>query len=442
MSELQLRKLRFRVTGDAAVRRLRPILESPVWAENYGVTWEMVDTAESRVQQPLDFVYETTVSREWSEFHSAAGVRNKLSGSSVLEDKARMALLQRESMSLPGLATEVMKDVSAVGAWAQERWGDVRELNVEEDDGKCLVRGMVLSASTISLSPIFIFLMIYCVDWWCVKASKGNGGADVWVIHRGNAGTVVKSLRAGEEYVVQRYVARPLLWNDRKFHFRAYAVLGAAMKAWLYTGAYILSASKAYHLSAASPDLADDLVHITNLAVNKHTPGHPGQVPCCVQTEYPQLWGGMLALWGSVVEGAAPFMREQSSPHHFEFFGLDIIADQSGRVWLIEANRMPGLQSSKQNKEKEDVFYNDMILRLVCLVTRHLLFEDEGEINSDEGEPPASAAIGGTGLRFSEVPVGSAGSEANTSSKELWKNVLRFAAYSKKLSSGQVTKSD
>lgn len=78
-------------------------------------------------------------------------------------------------------------------------------------------------------------------------------------------------------------MARPLLWRGRKFHFRAYAVVRSDMSAWLYRTAYILCASKPYSLRGASTDglqadLTDELMHISNLAVNKHTEGHPGQV--------------------------------------------------------------------------------------------------------------------------------------------------------------------
>lgn len=79
----------------------------------------------------------------------------------------------------------------------------------------------------------------------------------------------------------QRYVARPLLWRGRKFHFRCYATLSADLSSWLYRRAYILCASRPYTLgrgAKAETGLADDLVHISNLAVNKHTKGHPGQV--------------------------------------------------------------------------------------------------------------------------------------------------------------------
>jgi hypothetical protein len=41
-------------------------------------------------------------------------------------------------------------------------------------------------------------------DWWAVKASRGNGGKDVWIVHQANYLTVIPSLPIGEEYVMQR----------------------------------------------------------------------------------------------------------------------------------------------------------------------------------------------------------------------------------------------
>lgn len=90
-----------------------------------------------------------------------------------------------------------------------------------------------------------------------------------------------------------------MLWRGRKFHFRCYAAVTADMSAWLYRTAYILCASLPYSLETnslktnpleansletdggmgdAQSGLTDELMHISNLAVNKHTTGHPGQV--------------------------------------------------------------------------------------------------------------------------------------------------------------------
>lgn len=46
----------------------------------------------------------------------------------------------------------------------------------------------------------------------------------------------------------------------------------------------------------------------------------------------------MLDLLRSLVEAAGPFMEHQASTAHFEFLGLDVLADEMGGVWLIEGD--------------------------------------------------------------------------------------------------------
>jgi Tubulin-tyrosine ligase family len=69
---------------------------------------------------------------------------------------------------------------------------------------------------------------------------------------------------------------------------------------------------------------------------------------------------------------AFAYMRHQRSDRNFEFFGLDIIPDTNGICWLIEINRLPGLESSKNNKEQEDIFYNEMMDQLLNIVLKPL----------------------------------------------------------------------
>ena len=42
------------------------------------------------------------------------------------------------------------------------------------------------------------------------------------------------------------------------------------------------------------------------------------------------------------MEAATPFMQHQANPNHFEFLGLDIIADTAGGVWLLEGEEAVG----------------------------------------------------------------------------------------------------
>lgn len=46
-----------------------------------------------------------------------------------------------------------------------------------------------------------------------------------------------------------------------------------------------------------------------------------------------------MELLRSLVESATPFMQHQAAPGHFEFLGLDFIADEGGGVWLMEGER-------------------------------------------------------------------------------------------------------
>ena len=52
-----------------------------------------------------------------------------------------------------------------------------------------------------------------------------------------------------------------------------------------------------------------------------------------------KLFEGINSMWSAVVGAAHPYMQQQLSPLHFEFFGVDVIADTSGQCWLVEANR-------------------------------------------------------------------------------------------------------
>ena len=58
----------------------------------------------------------------------------------------------------------------------------------------------------------------------------------------------------------------------------------ADLTALVYEKCYILTAGMDYQT-----DTADITSHITNLSVNKHMPGYPGQVPCDLPTEFPEV---------------------------------------------------------------------------------------------------------------------------------------------------------
>ncbi|CAN0287922.1 unnamed protein product, partial [Phaeothamnion confervicola] len=208
---------------------------------------------------PLAFVYETTATKDWRRRHQEAGVLNRLHGLAVVEDKGNAALLQC-TMAVPTLESHVLPDRAAVAAWAASRWGS----KTAAGSVACRLDAGAGAGGGTGDS-----------DWWCVKATRGNGGTDVWVLRDISAAAVLPRLPAGDAFVLQRYVCRPLLRAGKKFHLRAYLLWRADGAAWLYRRAYALAASRDFEAHAHEDD---ELVHITNLSRNKKTEGYPGQV--------------------------------------------------------------------------------------------------------------------------------------------------------------------
>ena len=200
-------------------------------------------------------------------------------------------------------------------------------------------------------------------DWWAVKASAGNGGGDVYFINESNYRTVLPTIPKNMEYVIQKYVKAPLLFRKKKFHFRCYSTMHANGMAMVYDMGFVLCCGVPYDASSSDPTS-----HITNLSINKKIKGHPGQIPTLLSA-YPAAFEQICDIWAAVVNEASVYMSEQRSQKHFEFFGLDIIIDSANRCWLIEINRLPGLESSNNAmKEDEDTMYDDMMTRLLDIV--------------------------------------------------------------------------
>ena len=63
------------------------------------------------------------------------------------------------------------------------------------------------------------------------------------------------------------------------------------MSALLYEKAFILTAGESYDTSNTNVHS-----HITNLSVNKKFLNHPGQVPCDLTVEYPQVTSNIILI--------------------------------------------------------------------------------------------------------------------------------------------------
>jgi hypothetical protein len=85
------------------------------------------------------------------------------------------------------------------------------------------------------------------------------------------------------------------------------------------------------------------------------------------------VFSALSTLWSEVIQAITPYLRHQRHAQHFDFYGLDVIADQNGNCHLIEVNRLPGLESSQNNKLEEDKMYNQMMIQALRLLLLPIL---------------------------------------------------------------------
>lgn len=172
MSELGERPTIFyRITGKQSIERIKPLMNA--LAKQGSVSFVDVDDVPDKTDVQLNFVWETACEKSSRAAHNNALVLNKLHNSQVIESKASLAFLQRRMIYPDLLDTIVVENASTVKLWISTKW-------------------LVGTEST--------------EDWWAVKASKGNGGRDVWVMNKSNVEEVLNELPADDEYVIQRFL--------------------------------------------------------------------------------------------------------------------------------------------------------------------------------------------------------------------------------------------
>jgi len=264
---------------------------------------------------------------------------------------------------------------------------------------------------------------------WVLKASESSCGARVLPFRAGEdgelpAGTAValeEWCAEGRPWLVQRYVAPPLLWRGRKTHLRAYVlVVGApaAENVWVNELVMVMSATSAW----TDTEMEDSAAHVTNNCAQP-APDGDGTAPptnCTLQEFCAEAFaaaGGaaqhasMRADVARAVSRAFDAVSRSSKSYFatqscFELFGVDLMFDDQLRCWLLEVNSMPGLE----------ILGDDRRERMLSDVLDKVLPTEEQDEAEEKAEPAAghvnsfrlatvwAAEGGGGGGRLERLP--------------------------------------
>jgi hypothetical protein len=191
---------------------------------------------------------------------------------------------------------------------------------------------------------------------WVVKPARLARGTGVSVVaSASHAREAARLLNCSSVVVIaQEYVQPPLLLHGHKFDLRVFFLLTqwAPATAYVYSSPYARVAPLPY-----SDDDMSKMAHVTNRQISKHFQGSDARFGESWQWSHLQLdaylrasgsgkmwssqvWPGILALARSIAHSLPPAQHRSGS---FQLFGLDVLVDAHGGVWLCEVNAGPGL---------------------------------------------------------------------------------------------------
>uniref|UniRef100_A0A7S2SNY1 Tubulin-tyrosine ligase n=1 Tax=Mucochytrium quahogii TaxID=96639 RepID=A0A7S2SNY1_9STRA len=298
--------------------------------EGSGITFRRVDETSKG-----DFAWVHTPNQDSSKCYSEAKVRggNAVSGTHVLEDKFKLALLNQKTQS--NIESLVFIGAAQVERWAAKYW------------------------STDTHSD----------QLWMVKDSGANCGDGLFVTGRSNWSAVVEELHASERqskrtirFVIQKYIENPELWKGKfKYHIRMYVVVRGDLSAYLHSTALVHVANKPYNVQAIG--LSDKEIHLTNVSKNHHNEDLFHGCPIVHLRTYlgDDRMNKVLRLFRETFESARPYMMNQKSPFDFSHIGADIMFDQAGEPYLLECNIPPCIGNYGDDMlEEQHHFFRDL----------------------------------------------------------------------------------
>lgn len=156
------------------------------------------------------------------------------------------------------------------------------------------------------------------------------------------------------KFVIQKYIEKPLLFQNKKFDIRFYILVTPTTKLYLCRDMYI-------RLSAFDYDLDDTrkFGHLTNIALQKYSQNYDEEkaiisketleayIRKTIKPDFnfeeeisPKIRQIVCILGATILK---KFMVFTSTKKNFEIFGLDFMIDHDLKVWFIEVNTNPAI---------------------------------------------------------------------------------------------------
>lgn len=164
--------------------------------------------------------------------------------------------------------------------------------------------------------------------------------------------------KEAEPYVVQRYLSDPLLIGGKKFDLRLYVLVTSynPLVVYMYRSGFARFSHTRFSMNAA--DLSNVMVHLTNVAVQKHSDNYDEKRGgkwdlhnlklYLMSVEDPEKVNNLFCAIQDVVLFSLLAVQKVmiQDKHCFELYGYDIMISSDLKPWLIEVNASPSLTAN------------------------------------------------------------------------------------------------
>ncbi|EAR88446.3 tubulin-tyrosine ligase family protein (macronuclear) [Tetrahymena thermophila SB210] len=200
--------------------------------------------------------------------------------------------------------------------------------------------------------------MKHCIqNLWLIKPGNQNQGRGI-VIYK-NQNDIINFFQNKlnqQQWIIQKYIEKPLLYKNRKFDIRMWALITCKNEIFFYHDGYMRTSSHDYNLDNCSSN-----IHLTNNFQQKYFQNYglyePGNtLPIDRLFEYisfnnkdkaSQIKSLLISRMKDLVIdsflAARKNMVQQKKYLNYELFGYDFLIDEDLRVWLLEINSNPYL---------------------------------------------------------------------------------------------------
>ncbi|CAK73860.1 unnamed protein product (macronuclear) [Paramecium tetraurelia] len=161
---------------------------------------------------------------------------------------------------------------------------------------------------------------------------------------------------SAESYIVQRYIADPLLIGGKKFDTRIYLLCTSYSPLTLYL--YRTGFARFTHHRYDNEDITNTYVHLTNVAIQKTSDNYDEKLggkwdlqklKLFLMTKYGQdkvqecFYNVQQLMIKSLLAVQKIIINDK---HCFELYGFDILFDSQLKPWLLEVNASPSMTSN------------------------------------------------------------------------------------------------